>query len=48
VDPEFGVGMGTYFADYVDQEARDLGLLAADLATWRPTKAARGRKAGQK
>ncbi|MBP7678402.1 MAG: BREX-2 system adenine-specific DNA-methyltransferase PglX, partial [Thermoanaerobaculia bacterium] len=24
-DPEFGVGMGTYFADYVDQEARDLG-----------------------
>lgn len=47
-DPEFGVGMGTYFADYVDQEARDLGLLAAELANWRPEKATRGRKAGRK
>ena len=35
--------MGTYFADYVDQEARALGLLPADLPAWRPEKAA-GRK----
>lgn len=48
VDPEFGIGMGTYFADYVEQEARSLGLLPADLANWRPAKATRGRKAGRK
>ena len=29
VDPEFGIGMGTYFAQYVDEEARQHGLTPA-------------------
>lgn len=44
VDPEFGIGMGTYFAQYVEEECRGLGLLPADLAAWRPEKAARERR----
>ena len=48
VDPEFGIGMGTYFAQYVEEECRTLGILPTDLSTWRPEAAGRrprGRKA---
>ena len=43
IDPEFGIGMGAYFAQYVEEEARGLGFLPADLAVWRPEKAARAK-----
>ncbi len=36
VDPEFGMGMGTYFAQYVDEEARLHGLTPDALSAWRP------------
>ena len=35
-DPETGLHMGDYFADFVDEEARALGLSLADLRTWTP------------
>jgi hypothetical protein len=48
VDPESGLRMGDYFAQFVEDEARDLGLTVGDLQAWTPPAAARrtrGRKA---
>lgn len=36
LDPETGLHMGDYFADFVDEEARALGLSLADLRAWTP------------
>jgi hypothetical protein len=35
-DPETGLCMGDYFADFVAEEARSLGLSLADLRAWTP------------
>ena len=47
LDPAFGLGMGTYFAQFVDEECRALGTLPEKLGEWRPEKRAgkaRGRR----
>lgn len=36
IDPEYGVGMGTYFAGFVHEEARALGLTTDDIREWGP------------
>ena len=36
IDPETGLRMGAYFAEFVDEEARGLGLTLADLRGWVP------------
>jgi hypothetical protein len=36
LDPETGLHMGDYFAAFVDEEARNLGLSLADLRAWTP------------
>ena len=36
VDPAFGVGMGDYYAGFVDEEARRLGLTLDAIRSWRP------------
>ena len=38
VDPAYGIGMGDFFADYVESEARLLGKTAEDLRNWKPEK----------
>lgn len=50
LDPEYGVGMGDYFANFVDSETRSLGLTPADLASWAPPKgnAAQRKKRAQR
>ena len=35
-DPQTGLRMGDYFAEFVRDEARDLGTTEADLAAWVP------------
>jgi hypothetical protein len=45
VDPQFNMRLGDYFADYVDQQARALGLTLDALRAWTPPEPARGRKA---
>ena len=48
VDPATGLRMGDYFADFIDEEARSLGLNLADLRDWKPPAPARrprGRRA---
>jgi hypothetical protein len=47
VDAESGQRMGDYFAEFVDDEARELGLTLADLRAWAPparTRRPRGRR----
>ena len=36
VDPQFGVGMGRYFDDFVAEELRRHGLTREDLRDWTP------------
>lgn len=36
VDPAYGIGMGDYFAGFVDEEARALGVTLDDLRAWQP------------
>jgi len=38
LDPEFNMRMGDFFANFVEQEARTLGLTVADVRDWRPVK----------
>ncbi|MEO2032276.1 MAG: BREX-2 system adenine-specific DNA-methyltransferase PglX [Planctomycetaceae bacterium] len=38
VDPEFGVPMGDYFDGFVTEEARNLGVTAAEVRAWEPPK----------
>ena len=35
-DPDYGVGMGDYFAGFIDEEARALGLSADAIRDWAP------------
>ena len=35
-DPAYGVGMGDYFAGFVDEEARALGFTLDDVRAWQP------------
>jgi hypothetical protein len=44
LDPEFGTGMGDYFAGFVDTQAQALGLTQKDLQDWRPPAKTRKRK----
>jgi len=44
-DPDFGVGMGAYFEQYLDEECRALGTLPQSLPAWRPP-AGRGGRGG--
>jgi hypothetical protein len=46
VDPAIGMGMGDFFADFVDTERRALGLTVEALGSWAPPEPARGRKKG--
>ena len=45
VDPQFNMRLGDYFADYVDQQARALGLTLDALRAWTPPEPTRGRRA---
>jgi len=36
LDPEFNARMGDYFADFVTEESRTLGLTTEQLAAWTP------------
>ena len=36
IDPDYGVGMGDYFAGFIDEEARSLGLSDDAVRNWRP------------
>jgi hypothetical protein len=36
LDPSFGIGMGDYFAGFVDEEARTLGFTQDDVRAWQP------------
>jgi hypothetical protein len=45
VDPQFNMRLGDYFADYVAQQARALGLTVDALRAWTPPEPTRGRKA---
>lgn len=44
VDPEFGVPMGDYFDGFVTEEARNLGMTAAEVRAWEPPKKTTKRK----
>jgi uncharacterized protein DUF7008/Eco57I restriction-modification methylase len=37
-DPDFGTGLGDYYAGFVEEEARSLELTLADLENWDPPK----------
>lgn len=43
-DPEFGIGMGNYFADFVQEQALKVGKTTQDLKAWTPTANSRGRR----
>jgi len=48
IDPATGVRMGDYFAEFIDDECRSLGLNLAELREWKPPAPARrprGRRA---
>lgn len=36
LDPAYGIGMGDYFAGFVDEEARALGFTLDDVRAWQP------------
>ena len=44
LEPEYGVGMGDYFANFVDGECRSLGLTLPDLTSWTPPMGNSGRR----
>ena len=49
IDPGTGLRMGAYFAEFVDEEARGLGLTLADLRAWTPpTPVRRARRGSQR
>jgi hypothetical protein len=37
IDPTYGVGLGDYFADFVEEEARALGVTLDQINGWTPT-----------
>lgn len=43
-DPDLGARMGDYFVDFVQTEARALGMTQAAVAAWTPPAAPRGRR----
>lgn len=45
LDPEFGVGMGDYFAGFLDEEARALSLTPEEIRSWAPPQGGRRRAA---
>jgi hypothetical protein len=45
VDPEYGQRMGEYYAGFVDEEARALGLMRETIRAWTPPAAASRRRA---
>lgn len=47
-DAEHRVRMGDYFADFVESEARELGLTLADIENWTPPKGAMSKRTGKK
>ena len=47
VDPEYGLRMGDYYADFVDDEAQALGLTAAmQVRAWQPPATGQGHAGG--
>ena len=44
-DPEFGIGMGNYFAGFVQEQALRLGKTVPELKEWVPPANSRGRRA---
>jgi hypothetical protein len=44
VDPDFGVRPADAYGAFLDEQLLQLGLTRADLTTWRPEPAARGRR----
>ena len=44
VDPEFGVPMGDYFDGFLTEEARKMGVTAAEVRAWEPPKKTTKRK----
>ena len=45
-DPDYGVGLGDYFAGFIDEEAHALGLSRDALRDWTPAET--GRRAGRR
>lgn len=50
IDPTYGLGMGQYFADFIDTERRALGVSESDLTEWEAPAAStrRRRKRGKR
>ncbi|CAO3424898.1 BREX-2 system adenine-specific DNA-methyltransferase PglX [Azospirillum doebereinerae] len=47
-NPDFGVGLGSYYQDFVADEARTLGLTIDDLRSWTPPARATARRGRRK
>lgn len=47
-NPDFGVGLGSYYRDFVADEARALGLTVDDLRSWTPPVRATARRGRRK
>lgn len=47
-NPDFGVGLGSYYRDFVADEARALGLTVDDLRSWTPPARATARRGRRK
>ena len=47
LDPEFGVGMGDYFAGFLEEEARALFLTEEAIDAWTPPQGRRPKRAGK-
>ncbi|MFP5514920.1 MAG: BREX-2 system adenine-specific DNA-methyltransferase PglX [Alphaproteobacteria bacterium] len=47
-NPDFGVGLGSYYRDFVADEARALGLTIDDLRSWTPPARATARRGRRK
>jgi hypothetical protein len=45
LDPEFNMRLGDYFADFIDDEARNLGMTIEDVRKWDPPKAVKKKRA---
>jgi hypothetical protein len=45
LDPDYGLKMGDYYAGFIEEEARQMGLTLEDIGGWQPPqKKAKGRK----
>ena len=48
IDPDFNMRLGDYFADFINDEARNLGLTLDDIRAWEPPKKVKKKRAKKK